>query len=97
MRDFILLMHDDVTTAPPPEMWSSYFTRLRSLGVFQGGSAIGSGRAFRRDGALAAVSDLLAGYIRVRADNPTQAEELLAGNPVFECGGTVEIRELPRD
>jgi hypothetical protein len=37
----------------------------------------------------------LAGYIRVRADNLDEAKSLLAGNPVFEAGGTVEIRELP--
>ena len=38
----------------------------------------------------------LAGYIRVNADSLEQAKALLAGNPVFEAGGTVEIRELPR-
>jgi hypothetical protein len=25
-----------------------------------------------------------------------EARKLLSGNPVFEAGGTVEIRELPR-
>ena len=38
----------------------------------------------------------LAGYIRVTADSLDQAKTLLAGNPVYEAGGTVEIRELPR-
>lgn len=36
------------------------------------------------------------GYIRVRADNLEAARKFLTDNPVFEAGGTVEIRELPR-
>jgi hypothetical protein len=38
----------------------------------------------------------LTGYIRVTADSIDQARSLLTGNPHFEAGGTVEIRELPR-
>lgn len=36
-------------------------------------------------------------YIRVKAGSLTDARALVVGNPVFEAGGTVEIRELPRD
>jgi hypothetical protein len=32
---------------------------------------------------------------RVNADSLDQARSLLIGNPHFEAGGTVEIRELP--
>jgi hypothetical protein len=32
----------------------------------------------------------------VNANDLEQAKSLLVGNPVFEAGGTVEIRELPR-
>jgi hypothetical protein len=95
--DFILLMYNDTTTPLRPEMWPAYFEELRTRGVFDGGSAIGSGKTFRRDGAVRGSSDLLGGYIRVRAPDLAAACELLAGNPVFECGGTVEIRELPRE
>jgi hypothetical protein len=38
----------------------------------------------------------LTGYIRVNAESLDQAKSLLIGNPLFEAGGTVEIRELPR-
>jgi hypothetical protein len=38
----------------------------------------------------------LSGYIRISAGDLDEARGLLAGNPVFEAGGTVEIRELPR-
>ena len=47
-------------------------------------------------GVPAALSAHLAGFIRVGAPSLEQAKTLLNGNPVFESGGTVEIRELPR-
>lgn len=39
----------------------------------------------------------MAGYLKVQAESLEEARAFLAGNPVFEAGGTVEIRELPRD
>ena len=39
----------------------------------------------------------LVGYIRVQTQDLNAARQLVIGNPVFEAGGTVEIRELPRD
>lgn len=39
----------------------------------------------------------LAGYIRVHAPDLESARSLVVGNPVYEAGGTVEIRELPKD
>lgn len=97
MRDFILFMHDDTLTAPAPEAWPAYFAELRRLGAFEGGSAIGAGNSFRKQQPPGAVHGRLAGFIRVRAESPAEARKLLAGNPVYESGGTVEIRELPRD
>ena len=38
----------------------------------------------------------ISGYVRVTADSLAEARELLQGNPVYEAGGTVEIRELPK-
>jgi hypothetical protein len=50
----------------------------------------------RKDGAARKVTEHLTGYIRITADSMEQAKSLLIGNPQFEAGGTVEIRELPR-
>jgi hypothetical protein len=97
MRDFILLMHNDAVAPLTPEMWSSYLSSMRETGMFDGGSAIGPGETFRKQGVPATVSSHLGGYLRVRARDLTAARALLTGNPVFECGGTIEIRELPRD
>ena len=96
MHDYMLLMHDDAPDKPTPEMWERYFTYLRDCERFAGGSAIGAGETVRKDGAPAPLTAGLTGYIRVRAHDLDDAKELVAGNPVFECGGTVEVRELPK-
>jgi hypothetical protein len=94
MPEYIFFMHadagDDETT------WEPYLQALRQRGLLEGGSAIGDGVCLRKHGAPAALSAHLAGYIRVNAASLDQAKTLVVGNPVFEAGGTVEIRELPR-
>lgn len=103
----------DSQLANDAEAWDRYFALLQQSGSFAGGSEIGLGRCFRKDieqsgsvsisGAIqkAAIpqtsSDHLTGFIRLQVESMAAAEALLAGNPVYEAGGTVEIRELPRD
>ena len=94
MPDYILLMHDD--SAADDDAWGPYLQRLQQGGFFQGGSAIGPGVSLRKSGEPASLTAHLAGFIRVKADSLDQVRSLLIGNPVFEAGGTVEIRELPR-
>jgi hypothetical protein len=97
MLDFIMLMHNDTVTKITPEMWPAYLASLSGRGVFDGGSAIGKGEVFRKQEAPGKPSEHIGGYLRVQAESLAGAIELLTGNPVFECGGTVEIRELPRE
>jgi hypothetical protein len=97
VKDFILLMHTDSTRAETAGAWERYFTLLRTQGIFDGGSAIGGGDCYRQDGAVPDASSPLVGFIRIRADDLAHARRALAGNPVFESGGTVEIRELTED
>ena len=94
MTDYILLMHDDAVD--DDTAWEPYLDRLKQGGFFEGGSAIGNGVCARKSGQLPPVTTHLTGYIRISADSLHQAKSLLAGNPLFEAGGTVEIRELPR-
>lgn len=98
MNDYILLMHNDgpVGDGGRADQWSTYFARLRAAGAFQGGSAIGDGVCVSKAASAPALPSHLAGYVRVRAQSLAAARELVVGNPVFEAGGTVEIRELPR-
>jgi len=94
MADYIFLMHDDADVSD--HMWEPYILHLQERGVFQGGSTVGDGLCARKDGAARLVTEHLTGYIRITADSMEQAKSLLIGNPQFEAGGTVEIRELPR-
>ena len=94
MADFIFLMHDDAPGGGSHD-WDPYLTRLRETEVFQGGSAIGLGCCERKSGKPPAPTAHITGFIRVTADDMAQARTLLTGNPVYEAGGTVEIRELP--
>jgi hypothetical protein len=95
MLDYLLLMRDDAA-GDTAATWESYFARLRTLGFFRGGSAIGPGVCVRKHGEAPPVTPDLSGFIRIAAGSLDEARTLLAGNPVFEAGGTVEIRELPR-
>ena len=95
MAEFICLMHSDATRPTRLSEWDNYLNRLKALDCFNGGSEIGDGRCYRRDGEPLPVTLSVGGFIRIEAANLAEARKLLDGNPVFEAGGTVEIRELP--
>jgi hypothetical protein len=97
MNEYLLLMHAGAPpeAGDPTHTWPAYFARLRAAHAFEGGSAIGGGVCVSKAGREAEFTGHLTGYIRVRAESLAAAEALVAGNPVYEAGGTVEIRELP--
>ena len=97
MAEFMLLMHGDTTSPESDAAWEAYFRRLHASGAFKGGSAIGAGGSFRKSGAAAPISGQLTGYIKIEAADLAAARHWLEGNPVYEAGGTVEIRDLPQD
>ncbi|MGB0910001.1 MAG: hypothetical protein ACPGYT_06535 [Nitrospirales bacterium] len=100
MSDFILFMHGDAETDEKEtrvDVWNRYIASLQAKGVFQGGSSIGAGICKNTSGSTKNITSHLVGYIRIRADSMSHAEACLPGNPVFEAGGTVEIRELPEE
>ncbi|MEQ1508723.1 MAG: hypothetical protein ABMB14_41230 [Myxococcota bacterium] len=95
MTEYLVLMHagadgDDAA-------WGAYLAGLRASGRFDGGSAIGSGVCVSKTGAAPPITAHLVGYLRIRAHDLDDAVRLLAGNPVYEAGGVVELRALPRD
>lgn len=94
MPDYIFFMHND-SDAVSPDSWQPYLNVLQSQNRLRGGSEIGPGDSFRRLGKPVAVSESIVGFIRIEARDLAEARTLLDGNPVFEAGGTVEIRELP--
>ena len=96
MPDYLLLMHNDATEPERDEDWGAYLALLRGSGKFDGGSAIGTGVCVRKSGVAPSIASHLTGFLRVNAEDLEEAVRLVAGNPVYETGGTVEIRELPR-
>ena len=96
MPDYLMLMHDDPSKAAADSDWAAYIEALVKTGKLRGGSAIGGGLCRRKSGAAPSITRHIGGFLRVEARNLAEAEALLAGNPVFENGGTVEIRELPK-
>jgi hypothetical protein len=96
MTDYLLLMHDDAAETGDRD-WGPYIAKLKATGNFEGGSSIGGGVCANKAGTDKEISARLVGFIKVRARNLDHAREYLEGNPVYEAGGTVEIRELPRD
>lgn len=99
MNEYMLLMHQDALhteAARDPKQWEHYLGQLRSSGQFDGGSSMGSGLRLRKSQADQPSANDLSGFIRVRATDLESAKQFLAGNPVYEAGGTVEIVELPR-
>ncbi len=100
MNDYILLMHDDAVdrqAADDGERWGRYLQGLRAAGHFDGGSAVGAGLCCRAGHPDRVAPAGPTGFLRVRAGSLDEVRRYLAGNPVYEAGGTVEIRELPRD
>jgi len=99
MIDFIFLMHNDSARQASDsdnDAWGPYIQRLKASGCFEGGSAVGGGVCVNKAGTKVEVSAHIVGFITVQAESLDQARDFLNGNPVFEAGGTVEIRELPR-
>jgi hypothetical protein len=95
MREFLFLMHDDFDPHVEPA-WEPYLAQLTSEGVLRGGSAIGHGVCVRQSGAVPEPTAHLVGYLKIEARDLDHARQLIAGNPVYLAGGTVEIRELPK-
>lgn len=99
MNEYMFLMHQDAPdkeAANDPKRWEQYISELRSTGQFDGGSSMGRGERLQKNQSSQPTGDDLGGFIRVRAVSLESAKQFLAGNPVYEAGGTVEIRELPR-
>jgi hypothetical protein len=100
MPDYLFLMRNDApqsASEPSRYDWGSYLARLQAAGSFEGGSAIGAGLCVRKFGEAPAITRHLSGFLRITAASLEEAQTLLPGNPVYEAGGTIEIRELPRE
>lgn len=95
LAEFMMLMHGDYDVGGSPENWASYLDDLSRRGVLRGGSAIGAGFCLRMHDPIPEVTQKIVGYVKLEVRDADHVLECVRGNPVYEAGGTVEIRELP--
>ncbi|HVV49063.1 MAG TPA: YciI family protein [Polyangia bacterium] len=95
-----------MTGLSPQEMeasmnrWRAWIGQLSQAGQFKGGDPLApSGRVVAgkqkavTDGPFGETKDLVGGYLLVSAASLDAATELARGCPIFERGGSVEVRE----
>lgn len=88
MSEYMMIMKSNESEGD----WNNYIARLVETGMFRGGSAFGNGRCLNigRDDEMCSAT----GYMRFEANSIDEIQLLLAGNPTYEAGGSVEIHEL---
>jgi hypothetical protein len=89
--DVLVLMHND---APSPETasWDGYIEKLVVEGVLRGGSSLRALTQVRRQGDLGNPTGLV-GFLRLNCRDLAHVEALLAENPAYLAGATIEVCE----
>lgn len=93
MNQYLLLIHDNETSASTAAEWAAFFAQAKATGFFSGGSEMGEKVVL---GATVPTSDHLAGYMRFDCDDRAALLDLLKSHPVVLHGGSVELCHLPR-
>jgi len=109
MSEFLFLFRGSNRLARSPEemqksmlKWVTWFKELNEKGVIKdpGNPLDSSGRVVRghrkevHDGPYAEAKDLVNGYVVIQTTTIDQAVELSKGCPIFEDGGSVEVRPI---
>ena len=91
MAEFMMLMKG----VGPRSDWDKYVTDMINTGKFRGGSSLGNGVCTTNGGQDQKCT--VTGFMRFEAASIDEVKELLAGNPVYEAGGEVELLELVQE
>ena len=109
MSDFLFLFRSERTgsTASPEEMqrslrkWGEWIQGLTQNGAFKGGEPLNSGgkvvagpKKLVTDGPFVESKEIVGGYLIVTAKSVDDAAEISKGCPIFDEGGSVEVREI---
>ena len=107
MSNFMFLFRGGETPASPEGMqaqmqkWMAWIERLRTQDKYiagepleRGGKVLRSPNKVITDGPFAEGKEVVGGYFLVRADSLNQAAEIAKDCPIFESGGSVEIRAI---
>jgi hypothetical protein len=81
--------------------WAGWIEGLAKTGKFKGGEPLAAGgkvvsgkKKTVTDGPYAEAKDLVGGYLIVVAPSLDAATELSLGCPIFDSGGSLEVREI---
>jgi hypothetical protein len=109
MSEFVFLFRGSSRPSRSPEemqkamgKWVTWFKELGEKGVIKdpGNPLDRSGKVVRgkskdvHDGPYAEAKDLVNGYVLIEAGTIDQAVDLCKGCPIFEDGGSVEVRPI---
>ena len=109
MSEFLFLYRGSLVYTKSPEQmqksmqkWVAWFKELNEKGVVKdpGNPLEGSGKVVRghrkevHDGPYAEAKDLINGYVLIETATIDQAVEFSKGCPIFEDGGSVEVRPI---
>jgi hypothetical protein len=111
MSDFLFLFRSERTGSnPSPEdmqrslqKWGEWIQGLSANGAFKAGEPLDSGgkvvagpKRVVTDGPFVESKEIVGGYLIVTAKSVDDAAEISKGCPIFEQGGSVEVREIRR-
>jgi hypothetical protein len=108
MTDFLFLFRGGNTRPLSPEemqrsmqKWGAWMEGLSKAGTFKGGEPLEEGgkvvsgtRKLVTDGPFPESKEVVGGYLIVTAKDLGQAAEISKGCPIFEEGGSVEVRAI---
>ena len=107
MSNFMFLFRGGETPTSPEGMqaqmqkWMAWIERLRTQGTYVAGEPLERvGKVLRSpnkvitDGPFAEGKEVVGGYFIIRAESLNQAAETAKDCPIFESGGSVEVRAI---
>jgi len=106
MKNFMFLFRGGRTPVSPEEMqaqmqkWMGWIQRLRDEGKYLAGDPLeGAGKVLTSkkvitDGPFAEGKEVVGGYFVVHAATLDEAAEMAKDCPIFENGGSVEVRPV---
>ena len=110
MKDFLLIYRNDQSNRPmpsPEEMqavtkkWMDWVGSIAARDrLIDRGNRLGSeGRVLKAndvitDGPYTEIKEVIGGYSLIKAENYDEAVEIAKGCPIFQFGGSVEVRDI---
>ncbi|WP_420577522.1 YciI family protein [Ekhidna sp.] len=81
------------------QLWGEWMAKVKAEGypLQPEGKVVGKGGEIITDGPFTEGKEVVGGYVYLDARDMDHAVELSKGCPIFEVGGTTEVREIITD